>query len=117
MLFRSQALELNPREPEFKVVQVYLGYLLRARGDPSAEAIQETIEAIKDASRSQDNMLSAHLFTAQLYKALGNTKLMAKSYKKVLEIDEHHVEAQQELRLEQMRREKEKTKKKGWFKG
>jgi hypothetical protein len=42
---------------------------------------------------------------------------MAKSYKKVLEIDETNVEAQQELRLEAMRRDKEKGRKKSWFKG
>jgi curved DNA-binding protein CbpA len=113
----DQALELNPDEPEFRVFHIYLGYLLRSRGDPSHEVIEETIEAVKDASRSHDNMLSAHLFTAQLYKALGNAKLMVRSYRRVLEIDANHAEAQQELRLEQMRREKEKSKKKGWFKG
>jgi len=109
-----QALELNPHEPEFVVFDIYLDYLIRARSDDSTTLIEETIEAIRNTLRSQPNMLSAHLFIAQLHKLAGNTKLMLKSYRKVLEVDSNHPEANQELRLEQLRREKEK-KKKGWF--
>lgn len=113
------AIELAPDDPEFRVFEIYLDYLLQARGAHAPELIEQTIDDIKDAMRSQQNLLSGHLFIAQLYKALGHTKLMVISYKKVLDIDPNHLEAQQELRLEQLRREKEKSKskKKGWFKG
>lgn len=111
----DQALDLNSDEPEFRVYRKYLGYLATTRGEVDAELAEQTIDEIKDAIRTQPNLLSAHLFTAQLYKALGNNKLMARNYKKVLEIDPNHAEAAQELRLEQLRREKDKQKKKSWF--
>jgi len=61
-------------------------------------------------------LVSSHLFIARLYKVLGESRLMVRSFKRVLHIDPAHLEARQELRLVQMRRDKEKTpKKRSWL--
>ena len=48
-------------------------------------------------------------------KALNKPEVSIKYYEKVLEFDEHHVEAQREIRTNNMRKDKESKKKKWPF--
>lgn len=111
-----RALKLSPQDPRFVTHQIYLDYLIRSRRDQSDRLITTTIEAIKAASLEHKSLVCAHLFIARLYKALGDSRLMIRSFKRVLHIEPNHLEAQQELRLARLRREKEKTtKKRSWL--
>ncbi len=116
--FLDEALNLNPDEVEFQVVRTYCKLLLDqgSRPEPEPAFLAEAIDSLKAAVQKRPEMLNGHLILAQLSKMSGDNKLMVRSYQKVLDLDPKHAEAGREIRLERLRREKEKEKsKKRWF--
>jgi hypothetical protein len=92
----EKAIELNAAEAEFYAWRGYARFLLSTdrRGD-----YEQTAGDCRKAIKMQEMCLPAHLFLGHMAKALGDMKLAARCYEKVLQLDERHVEAQRELRL------------------
>ncbi|HYX91574.1 MAG TPA: DnaJ domain-containing protein [Myxococcaceae bacterium] len=97
----SQAIALNPEEGEF--------YAWRGVGRffAMADPKQGRAEAERDlamAITKNPNCAQAYYFYGQLAKLLGDKAGAAKHFRKVLEIQPEHVEAQREMRLLQKKK-------------
>ena len=92
----DKAISLNAAEAEFWAWRGYARFLLAP--DRKA-AFEECAADCRKAIKMQDRCLPAHLFLGHMAKAIGDVKAAKKSYQRVLELDEKHVDAQRELRL------------------
>lgn len=110
----DRAIVLNSNDTEFKIFRAYLGYLVGSRQGGREELAQEAIKKILGLMKNEPMIASGYLWLAHLNKAVGKPEVSLKYYEKVLEFDEHHVEAQRELRTAAMRKEKDDKNKKKW---
>jgi hypothetical protein len=92
----EKAIAMNDQEAEFYAWRGYAKFLLSA--DRRA-IFEETAGDCRKAIKMQDKCAPAHLFLGHMAKALGDLKLAAKCYERVLQLEPNHVEAQRELRL------------------
>ena len=102
--------ELMPEEPEYRLYHAWAEYKVKGRPQ-SAEAKR----VIEEALKSRPKAVEGHFFLGQIYKAEGLNEEAEKCFHKVLELDPRHIEAQRELRLSTMRKEKGPDKKGGLF--
>lgn len=110
----DRAIVLNSNDTEFKVFRAYLSYLVGSRQGAREEMAQEAIKKILGLMKSEPNIASGYLWLAHLNKAVGKPDVAVKYYEKVLEFDEHHVEAAREIRMAAMRKDKDDKNKKKW---
>jgi len=100
--------ELMPEEPEYRLYLAWAEYKVKGRGQ--AGPAQRVIEA---ALKSRPKVAEGHYFLGLIQKAEGLTEDAEKCFQKVLELNSRHLEAQRELRLITMRKEKAPGKKGG----
>jgi hypothetical protein len=92
----EKAIGMNGEEAEFYAWRGYAKFLISS--DRKA-IFEETSGDCKKAIKMQDKCTPAHLFLGHMAKALGDQKLAARCYERVLQLEPNHVEAQRELRL------------------
>jgi tetratricopeptide (TPR) repeat protein len=92
----EKAISMNAEEAEFYAWRGYARFLIS--GDRKA-VFEETAGDCKKAIKMQEKCTPAHLFLGHMAKALGDLKLAARCYERVLQLEPNHVEAQRELRL------------------
>jgi hypothetical protein len=111
----DEAIKLKGDDTEFKVFRAFYGFLAAQRaGVPELEVEAErAIKQILALMKNDSNIAAGYMFLGQLNKVIGKQALSAKYFEKVLEYDERNPEAQREVRLHNMRAEKDKKKK--WF--
>jgi tetratricopeptide (TPR) repeat protein len=105
----EDALKRKPDDAEFKIHRAYFRYMSEKQSETTYKNAVTEIQAILKADA---NIASGYLFLARLHKSQHQNELAVKQYKKLLEYDEKNHEAQSEIRLFNIRREKEKEKKK-----
>ena len=108
----EDAIKGNNAMPEYKV---YLGWAMFLE-DPGKFA--ECAKMIHDAIKASPNMDKAYYFLGCIFKAKGELAQAENAFKKAVGLNANNIEAQRELRLFQMRREKteqESGKKGGLF--
>jgi len=105
-----RAVELMPTEPEYRMYYAWAEFKVKGRGQagPSKKVIEEAL-------KSRPKAIEGHYFLGEILKSEGQTEEAEACFRKVLELDPHHVEAQRELRLSTMRKEKSPDKKGGFF--
>jgi tetratricopeptide (TPR) repeat protein len=107
----DKAIELAP-EPDYRIAGIHTRYLAALGPDPAVGA-QEAVERITPIVSERPTQYG-NLILAQLYKALGQFDTSTRHYLRVLKEDPKHPEAQQEVRLASIRRERKKAKR-GWL--
>ena len=104
------ALDLNPDEGEYRAMHGWATYLVDP-DDPDArsQAREDLEKAVALAPRS----VTGYYYLGELLKACGELDPAEKMFRRVTELSPGHVEAARELRLFQMRRERQKKTTKG----
>ncbi|MEE8313354.1 MAG: response regulator [Myxococcota bacterium] len=97
------ALKLDPDEGEFHALLGWASFLAAPK---DLTVKKEAIEHMQKATALAPNSPSGYYYTGKLYKACEDPDLAEKMFRKVLELRPEHTEANQELRLFQMRRSK-----------
>lgn len=102
--------ELMPEEPEYRLYRAWADY--KVKGRPQAGAARKVIE---EALKKRPKAVEGHFFLGQIFKAEGLSEDAEKCFNQVLDLEPRHIEAQRELRLSTMRKEKGPEKKGGRF--
>lgn len=102
----KEAIELKPEDPEFEIHLTYYEFLTRKANREFAA--EDAIRRITQQLKKQPNLASAHLFLGRLFKVANKADQAVKAFQKVLQFDERNTEAQSELRLANMRKEKKR---------
>ena len=111
----DEAIRLNPRDTEFKIQREYIGYLQAAKtGNPETLA-HETIRRVLHLLKDDANIASGYLVLGHLNKAVGKNEVATRYFEKVLEYDEDQPVALQEVRLANLRKDRELKRKKRWL--
>jgi curved DNA-binding protein CbpA len=104
------ALDLNPEEGEYRAMRGWTTYLLNPEdAEACAQAREDLDKAIAVAPRS----VTGYYYLGLLLKACAELEQAERMFRKAIELAPGHVEAARELRLFQMRREREKGSPKG----
>lgn len=112
----DEAIRLKGDDTEFKVYRVYFGFLQASRGGGHAAEgdAEKAIKQILALMKNDSNIAAGYMFLGQLYKHVtGKQHVAIKYFEKVLEYDPKNADAAREVRLFNMRSEKDKKKK--WF--
>jgi curved DNA-binding protein CbpA len=103
----AAALQLNPNEGEFHALHGWAQFLAQ-RGDRNQEEAERiAMESLQKAVELAPGSPKGYYYQAQVHKARGRPDMARKLFAKVLQQDPDHVEAQREMRLLQMRKEKD----------
>jgi len=108
--FLNRSVELMPAEPEYRLYHAWAEY--KVKGPALAEKARKTIE---EALKARPKSAEGHYFLGLICKAEGLHEDADKCFQKVLDLNSRHIEAQRELRLSAMRKEKGGGKKGGIF--
>jgi len=100
--------ELMPEEPEYRLYLAWAEYKVKGRSQAGAAR-----KVIEEALKKRPKAMEGYFFLGQIFKADGLNEEAEKCFNKVLELDPRHIEAQRELRLSTMRKEKGPGKKGG----
>lgn len=98
------ALELDPDEGEFFALRGWVLFLQQQ--DQGARNIEPALEQLKKAIALSPQSPAPYYYLAQIRKACGDHVEAEKMFRKTVELRPDHVEANRELRLIQMRRQK-----------
>jgi tetratricopeptide (TPR) repeat protein len=101
----GKALELNPDEGEYVA---HYGYALHLCHPDDAQIAEEAIEHIKRGIKLAADREKPYLLMGRLCKATGRTAAAEKMFTRAVQLQPDCVEALRELRLINMRREKQK---------
>lgn len=101
----EQALVRKPDDAEFRIHRAYFRHM--ARKTEAETALAEIASELK----KQPTIAAGFLFVARLNKSLDKSEQAMKAFKKVLDLDPRNHEAEQELRLASMRKDKQQKKK------
>jgi curved DNA-binding protein CbpA len=102
----NQAIELNPKEGEY---YVYLGWTLFRKSHPGQESgIKKAEEYIRKGISINPRISDAYVFLGNISKLKGSEAEAENQFKKALEYNPNCTEALREIRLINMRKEKEK---------
>ncbi len=102
----KRAIELDPETGDYKA-----HYAWSVFADPKSDrntAVQEALPLVKQALAKQADSPTVHFYMAQLLKAQGNDKDALHHFKQTLRYDRKHTEAQREVRLLELRQDKQK---------
>ncbi len=103
----EEGLSLKRGDREMEIYKAYVEAMIDG-------AYPKGIRRINELLGKDENLLAAFLFLARLHKSAGDMDAAIKMFKRVLQMDSHNNEAASEIRLVNMRKEKEK-KKGRWF--
>ncbi len=95
----EHATNLKPDEPEFRLYQIFAGYLLASKTMNPQECAKRAIPRILEIVRANHDIAAGHLFLGRLYKKTGSPKKALNAFEEVLEFDPSHAEAKQEVRV------------------
>lgn len=101
----DQALARKPGDPEFRLHRSF--YRFMAKQIEPELALQEISTELK----KQPTIAAGFLFVARINKSLDKMEAAIKAFKKVLDLDPRNHEAESELRLASMRKDKQQKKK------
>ncbi len=101
----DQALARKPDDPEFRIHRSF--YRFMAKRTEAEAALQEISSELK----KQPTIAAGFLFVARINKSLDKAEAANKAFKKVLDLDPRNHEAESELRLASMRKDKQQKKK------
>lgn len=102
----DQIIKLMPDEPEYQIYQAWAMY--KTEGPGKAQAAKQTIEkCLKERGNNKDGWY----YLGMINRQEGDNDGAIKNFKKVLELDRYHMEAQRELRVLTMRKDKGPEKK------
>jgi tetratricopeptide (TPR) repeat protein len=96
-----EALSARPEEPEYLALMIWLESQHADKQD--AVSTQEAIRKLSNVVVMRDECESAHYYRGLLHKRLGNMPAAARDFHRVVQLNEHNVDAQRELRLYFMR--------------
>ncbi len=100
----EEALRLNPREADH---HIYLGWILFQKSYPADDAgAKRAIDHINKGLEIQPRSVVGHLFLANATKVSGDVDRAELLFRKVLQLQPGHVDAQRELRLIEQRKAK-----------
>lgn len=106
----ARAFELADQDLDYKTYYAYAKYL--AMGSSSFE---ETRDALHEVIKKEPKHGKAHDFLGRIYRAEGNLKGAASHLQKAIELSPRNADAQRELRVVQMRLNKQTDDGKGGF--
>ncbi len=92
----DDAITLNPREGEFYAWRGYARYFTSV--DKKA-ALVDAMRDLHNALKLNERCAPAHYLIGQLHKLTGDNALALKHFKKCVNLDSAHVDAQREIRL------------------
>ena len=105
LLCLARAMEVFPGEGEYRAHYGWCLYLCHPDNEVMlAEAVEHCREGLKLAKDRE----KPYLLLGRLYKAMGKTEVAKKMFMRAVQIKPRCVEAMRELRLLNMRREKDK---------
>lgn len=96
-----EALSAKPEEPDYLALMIWLESQHADKQD--AVSTQEAIRKLSNVVVMKDECESAHYYRGLLHKRLGNMPAAARDFHRVVQLNEHNVDAQRELRLYFMR--------------
>ena len=111
----DNAIELNSNEAKYKIQRHYIQYLDAAKSGDIEGAAQQAIRKILDVMNLNANIVDGYLLLGELHKVVNKPEVAHRYYEKVLEYEEGHPVAMQEVRLGNMRKERNAKKKKRWL--
>jgi CheY-like chemotaxis protein len=97
------AIELNGEEGEFRALYGWTMYLCNPKDAGAQSSAREELEKAVELA---PNSVSGYYYLGRLLKACGEMDSAVKMFKQAIEIDPAHVEANQELRVFRMRKER-----------
>jgi tetratricopeptide (TPR) repeat protein len=100
-----QAVELYPEEGEYLA---YLGWTRFLTGNGKTEARDEALKALKRAAKLAPDSDKPYLLLGQIFKSLGDPERAERMFLKAVQLKSDCVEALRELRLINLRREKQR---------
>lgn len=103
----EQALKRKPDDIEFQIHHVYYRLLASKATD---DGIRAAITSITNLLKKDPNLASALLILGRLHRQIGDQERSVKCFKKVLDFDPRNHEAASEVRLANLRQQKEKKK-------
>jgi curved DNA-binding protein CbpA len=103
----TDAVKRNPAEAEYRAYLAWCRYSDSASSKNALAA--ETIRIIRDALHERKHFARGQYWIGEILKLTGDTSGAEKAFKDCLEIDKDFIDAQRELRLIEMRRNKPKT--------
>jgi DnaJ-domain-containing protein 1 len=107
------ALEDDPEQADYSVLLAWI------QAQRPGHALDDLIQVLSNAIKKEPNHLRARWYRGLLYKRAGNQTRALIDFRRVVEVDPHHVDAARELRLHEMRKTPPPTSPKGlgkWFK-
>ena len=96
-----RAVQLDPNQADYRALLAWLEALKPENQSP--EATQVSIEALDEAIKASPRCERAYLHRAMLYKRQRRDGLAFKDFQKVVELNPKNIEAQREIRLQEMR--------------
>jgi CheY-like chemotaxis protein/tetratricopeptide (TPR) repeat protein len=100
-----KAVELFPEEGEYLALLGWTRYL----GAPDdGSAVQEAVRVLRRAAKLAPDSEKPYLFLGQIYKGIGHAELAERMFVRAVQLNSDCVEALRELRLINLRREKQK---------
>ncbi len=100
-----QAVELYPEEGEYLA---YLGWTRFLTGNGKSAARDEALRALKRAAKLAPDSDKPYLLLGQIFKSLGDPERAERMFLKAVQLKSDCVEALRELRLINLRREKQR---------
>lgn len=97
------AIELNPQEGEFRAFYGWAFYLVNQNDEKAAKTAGS---CLTEAAELAPNCVNVYYFHGLLRKACGDSDGAERMFRKVLELSPSHAEANREIRLFAMRRER-----------
>jgi tetratricopeptide (TPR) repeat protein len=107
----DRARQLAPREGEYLAVWAYLQSRTRTHDAP----VDDLIAHLRRAEETSPKSERVHLYLGQLLKRVGHTAEARTHFEQVIDVNPRNIEAMREIRLMEMRAEKEGAKKKKGF--
>jgi tetratricopeptide (TPR) repeat protein len=107
----DRARQLAPNEGEYLAVWAHLQSRARSPEAP----VDDLIAHLRRAEEASPKSERVHLYLAQLLKRIGHTSEAKIHFERVIEVNPRHIEAMRELRLMEMRKDREEQQKKKGF--
>jgi len=100
----EEAISLNRAEPEFHVALAWTEVQIGRQGTGAGADLREQARAtIERSLKTQPNMDRAYLYLGYLSKMERDTRGAVAQFRKAIEVNPYNVEAKREIRLAQMR--------------
>ncbi len=100
----AEARDKNPDEPEYRAYWAWARF--ETPGAAKGTLARETLSIFDDVLRTKEKFVLARYWSGQIWKFLGEIPKAEKSFRDTIELDSNFIDAERELRLIAMRRER-----------